>query len=366
MTSLLEKVQVPIIEPSHKDIINGCAINRYVTKTLFPFAGLVMLPKHPTFNNDDESDDESAKTLHRHTVVYSEQYNPSVDKLVLSLGDKKSEEVTQKLKASCRQCLMFRALDEDQLNIVISTMKLKRVKNGEIVIKFGDDGDYFYVIESGTFEVFNESSVLIKTYKENGSFGELALMYNKPRAATVKATSNGLLWALERSTFRKIILKHAYNKRKKYEMFLETVQMLKPLQPYERTILSDALIQVNYKKGDVIIQQNDHAAGMYFVEKGSVTVRMQHNDNQEVVKQIEPGGYFGERALIMNEPRAATVIANEDVTLAFLDVNTFERLLGPCLDIMKREIGLYNEEIKSTFGGDLTKARLSALQQINK
>jgi len=53
----------------------------------------------------------------------------------------------------------------------------------------GDAGDYFYVIESGTYEVFKTvdgESKKVFEYKEAGSFGELALMYNCPRAATVK------------------------------------------------------------------------------------------------------------------------------------------------------------------------------------
>lgn len=59
-----------------------------------------------------------------------------------------------------------------------------------MVIKQGDRGDHFYVIESGVFEVF-VSGVLVHTYSTEGgahaSFGELSLMYGKPRAATVTA-----------------------------------------------------------------------------------------------------------------------------------------------------------------------------------
>ena len=46
-------------------------------------------------------------------------------------------------------------------------------------------------------------------YKDKGSFGELALMYDSPRAATVIATSDGLLWQMDRLTFRTVILNGA-------------------------------------------------------------------------------------------------------------------------------------------------------------
>lgn len=67
-------------------------------------------------------------------------------------------------------------------------------------------------------------------YEDSGSFGELALMYNQPRAATIKATSPGALWAMERTTFKRILLKSAFKKRKMYESLLEKVPLLKSLQ----------------------------------------------------------------------------------------------------------------------------------------
>jgi cAMP-dependent protein kinase regulator len=71
---------------------------------------------------------------------------------------------------------------------------------------------------------------LIHTYHDKGSFGELALLYNQPRAATIQAASEGSLWALDRQTFRRIILKSAFKKRKMYESLIDCVPMLKTLQ----------------------------------------------------------------------------------------------------------------------------------------
>lgn len=67
-------------------------------------------------------------------------------------------------------------------------------------------------------------------YENGGSFGELALMYNMPRAATIQAASAGSLWAMDRQTFRRILLKSAFRKRKMYESLIESVPMLKALE----------------------------------------------------------------------------------------------------------------------------------------
>lgn len=86
----------------------------------------------------------------------------------------------------------------------------------------------------GTFEAYvtdaDGNDHLVHTYEDKGSFGELALLYNMPRAATVKSVSNGLLWAMDRQIFRRIVLKSAFKKRKMYEELIEVVPMLKTLQ----------------------------------------------------------------------------------------------------------------------------------------
>lgn len=77
------------------------------------------------------------------------------------------------------------------------------------------------------FVVIDGKDTLVGNYENQGSFGELALMYNMPRAATIVATTEGTIWGMDRNTFRRIVLKNAYNKRKMYEALLENVPMLK-------------------------------------------------------------------------------------------------------------------------------------------
>nr|CAI5831566.1 unnamed protein product [Callosobruchus analis] len=239
---------------------------------------------------------------------------------------------------------------------VLDAMFERKVQEGEIVIKQGDDGDNFYVIQNGIFHALvapspEEQPKHIHTYENSGSFGELALMYNMPRAATIKAASEGSLWAMDRQTFRRIVLKSAFKKRKMYETLIESVPMLKTLQPYERMNLADALVPRSFSDGDRIIKQGDAADGMYFVEDGAVVISVLDDSGKEVeINRIEKGGYFGELALVTHRPRAASAYANGEVRCAFLDVEAFERLLGPCMEIMKRNITDYEEQMLKIFG----------------
>ena len=166
-------------------------------------------------------------------------------------------------------------------------------------------------------------------------------MYNMPRSATVVAESLGTLWAMDRASFRRIVLNAAFRKRKLYEELLNNVPMLKTLESYERMNVADALLTKTFADNDVIIEQGAEADGMYFVENGTVRVTIRKGGGVEEVGKLTEGRYFGELALIENKPRSANVIADGKVKVAFLERESFERLLGPCLDLMKRNSDIY-------------------------
>ncbi|KAG5312191.1 KAPR2 kinase, partial [Acromyrmex insinuator] len=246
--------------------------------------------------------------------------------------------------------------DSEQMADVLDAMFEKIVQPGEFIIRQGDDGDNFYVIERGKFEVYVKDLATaienhIHTYDNRGAFGELALLYNMPRAATVKAITSGTLWAMDRQTFRRILLKSAYKKRKMYENLINKVPMLKSLESYERMNLADALVPKQYSDGEQIIRQGDTADGMYFVEDGVVRITRLGEHGREIeINRVPAGGYLGELALVTHKPRAASAYAVGDIKLAFLDVEAFERLLGPCMELMKRNIDDYEEQLVKIFG----------------
>ncbi|XP_060080954.1 cAMP-dependent protein kinase type II regulatory subunit-like [Ylistrum balloti] len=322
------------------------------------FAGASPPPAEP-MDEDDDDDDEPMEPptnrFQRRQSVSAERYDPEADsdegedKIVYP----KSDEQRKRLSEAVRCILLFRSLDVEQMQEVLDAMFEKKVEPSEHVIDQGDDGDNFYVIDSGTYDIFVNGN-LVGKYDSKGSFGELALMYNMPRAATIVATSEGTLWAMDRTTFRRIVLKNAFNKRKMYEALLEHVPMLKTLDPYERMNVADALQSKSFTDGEVIITQGDEADCMYFIEEGNVRVTVKNksepNGEELEVKRYEKGGYFGELALVTHKPRAATAYSIGSTKCAVLDVQAFERLLGPCMDIMKRNIDQYEEQLVQVFG----------------
>uniref|UniRef100_T1IS03 cAMP-dependent protein kinase type II regulatory subunit n=1 Tax=Strigamia maritima TaxID=126957 RepID=T1IS03_STRMM len=309
--------------------------------------------------SDEEEEyvpDPSVNKYNRRKSVFAEHYDPEADddddsqKVIFP----KSDEQRKRLSEAVKGIFLFRSLDQEQMQDVLNAMFECKVGVDDYVIKQGDGGDNFYIIESGIYNIFvtcHNAEKYVGKYEDSGSFGELALMYNMPRAATIKAQTPGSLWAMDRPTFRRILLKNAFKKRRMYETLLESVPMLKTLEPYERMNLADALVPKLFEDRDEIIHQGHAADGMYFVEDGTVQISMIGEDGTErELSRVTKGGYFGELALVTHKPRAASAMAVGKVRLAFLDVQAFERLLGPCMEIMKRSIEDYEEQLIKIFG----------------
>ena len=152
---------------------------------------------------------------------------------------------------------MFSGLDEKEMEIVIDAMQEKDTLKGECVIKEGDQGEYLYVVDTGTLsctKVIKGNNTFLKQFQPGEAFGELALLYSAPRAATITADGDGLLWALDRYTFNHIVKDAASRKREKYEQFLDSVKILQTMDSYERSKLADAFKEDKYKAGDYIIK----------------------------------------------------------------------------------------------------------------
>lgn len=276
----------------------------------------------------------SAFNANRRTSVSAETLNPHGIKddwhaPVIS----KTAEQLQRLSNSVVKNFLFSALDEDALKTVIGALKEIKIPSGSEVIKQGDEGDFFYVVESGQVS-FYVDGVKVASSGPGSSFGELALMYNSPRAATATADTDLVLWALDRLTFRRILLAKTSRKRQLYESFLKEVPVLSRLSSYERSKLADALDTESYKPGDVVIKQGEVGENFYLIETGEADVV---KDEEGIVSHLKRGDYFGEVALLNDLPRQASIIAKTNMQVATLDKRGFQRLLGPAVEVLKRQ-----------------------------
>lgn len=260
----------------------------------------------------------------------------------------KTDEQTKRIEAVLEKSFLFAALDKKELGVVILAMVEKDIEPGTRIINQDDDGDVLFVVESGTLDCYKKfekggEEKMVKTVSEGDAFGELALLYNCPRAASVQSRDKCILWQLDRQTFNHIVKDAAAKKRDKYDVFLKNVPLLEGMETYERNQIADALKTESYKAGSVIMQQGDAGEKFYIVEDGQCIAQKTFVEGaaaQEVM-QYKEGDYFGELALLRNEPRAASVLAKTDCSVLYVDRRTFKKMLGPLEEILKRNSDRY-------------------------
>lgn len=202
----------------------------------------------------------------------------------------------------------------------------------DYIIKEGDSGDVFYVLEEGTCEI-TINGEYIGRIEEHSSFGDLALMYNSPRAATIRAVTYCRLWTLDRVFFRQAMVTSSSNQNVQLCQFLSKISLFENLGTPSLNKLARSLTKQSYDDGTYIIRQGEIGEQFFVIFKGTVhCTRTGDNGEETSLVYLHEGEVFGERALIKKEPRAANVVAVGDVECYFLDRNNFTLMLGGIVD----------------------------------
>eukprot|EP00959_Pyramimonas_sp_CCMP1952_P454856 9470607-Pyramimonas_sp.AAC.1 len=149
---------------------------------------------------------------------------------------------------------------DNQLKQVVAQMFKVEKSIGEMVVKQGDPADNFYVIEQGDCSVFivaNGTSKLLGQLKAGDTFGEMALMYNSVRAASVQASTDVVVWALDRHNFVQVLESF----QDSTTQFLRSVKLLAPLKDKDIAGLAEYSKVMNLNKG-INIRINSQADGL--------------------------------------------------------------------------------------------------------
>jgi CRP-like cAMP-binding protein/serine/threonine protein phosphatase PrpC len=270
----------------------------------------------------------------RRSIVRAAEDETEEEYIITDHIVKKTPEEEARIDAAVKTNFLFQHLGQQQRDEVFSVMAKVQPKAGDVIMKQGDDGDKFYVVDSGKYEVRISSAPptgsnlgdVVHNYGEGGHFGELALMYAKPRAASIVCTQAGTLWSLDRAAFRAILMRSDASSLKKT---LRKVDVLKGLTYTQVERLIETMSERTFRDGEVIIKQGDMGDTFYIVTEGAGVCTIKTDGTEKEVLQLQQYDYFGERALLSDAPRAASVKAIGKTKCLHINREAFEDVLGP-------------------------------------
>ena len=234
---------------------------------------------------------------------------------------------------------IFHSLDRQALRTLLGAFEKYQVESGTVIIKQGDTGDYFYIVESGSvrFSIDGSGSSTVGTTGRGGSFGELALLYDSPRNATCTAQGSCQLWRVDQQTFRKTLASSNMHSDNETKTILRKVPFFTDLDPSILNRITDALTVVSFGKEQQIVRKGEEGKVFYIIKSGRVVVTEVEVGSTKYSDQVlGPGDYFGERAIVKKEKRAANVTATEETSVLCLVNEVFANVVGPLADLITK------------------------------
>ncbi|XP_068160902.1 cGMP-dependent protein kinase 1-like [Antennarius striatus] len=261
------------------------------------------------------------------------------------------------LKEMIREAILdndfMKNLELSQIHEIVDCMHPVDYGKDACIIEEGDVGSLVYVMEEGKVEVTKEGLKLC-TMGPGKVFGELAILYNCTRTATVRTLVQVKLWAIHRQCYQTIMMRTGLIKHAEYMDFLKSVPTFQGLPEETLSKLADVMEETHYEDGEHIIRQGARGDTFFIISKGKVHVTKEDTAGRDprFLRELSRGDWFGERALQGEDVRTANVISASDVTCLVIDRDSFKHLIGGLEDVSNK--GYEDAEAKAKYEAENT------------
>ncbi|MEK6274970.1 MAG: peptidase domain-containing ABC transporter [Actinomycetota bacterium] len=252
---------------------------------------------------------------------------------------------------------ILKLLPDDARRLVVGSFVPVSFGFGEVIVTEGDKADGFFVIVSGSARVLRRGDrgeeVSLGSLGSGDTFGEIALLEEGDRTATVRASGDVEALKLDKAIFGAVVQVNPEIKEH-FERHIQRVYLrdlfrlssaFTNIDPGTLEALIDALEPLTVEKGEIVVRQGEASTSMFFVEEGRLRAVWQTEDGSRGdVAYIRRGDFFGERSLLLGQARAVSIEAVTPAKLLVLQEPDFRRLIE--LDagfaaVVRREVERY-------------------------
>ena len=268
-------------------------------------------------------------SLNRHTKSRLSILNfgeEEAKEATISSVNKKSRDVTQ-IRHYLSSHFLFKSLPSEILRQIIEEMKLFSFKANTIIYDLNQIGKYFFIIKKGRIEIIVDGKVN-EVLEAGKGFGEVALLLDGLRTSRAKSIDACELWSLSKEDYKVAVKTQNIRIFSENKEFLRTLPLFNLLSESDLEALAEVLVLQSFSQCDVIVNEGEPGDLAYIIKKGTVACYV----NKEEKRQLRPGDFFGEQALLYDTRRTATVIALDQVEVLSLGRRHLSKVLGGHLE----------------------------------
>ena len=235
--------------------------------------------------------------------------------------------MTQNEEESIRKSLskqfVFKDITPDVLNLVMNELIYCPFSKGTTVYEEGDEGNFFYIIASGSVEAI-EKGKFKKKYSKWECFGELSLITQNKREETIKCLEDVVVFTIDGVSFRDIqmrinekILKERFN-------FLNTIAIFESLDNISKYNVAQKIKLKEFDENTQIIHRGDVGDTLYIIKDGMVSCRIGIKE----VRKLGNNDYFGQNAILIDVKRGLDIFSIQKTLCYELSRNDLKDALG--------------------------------------
>lgn len=294
-----------------------------------------------------------------------------------------------------RNVSLFQGLSSRDLSVIALRLQKVHKAQGSKIIQEGDPGDSMMILENGRAGVYRNGQ-LLQQLKRGDCFGEMAILTEGPRTATIIAEDDVLVWRLDSAVFYDMMfdqnsialemmkllsrrLRTALNRSTAEEqeqsgmllgkaevaaarsvqetagmtqmkddailkriLVLQKIGLFRHLSSHDFIWLAQMVDEVEYEQGETVCRTGDFGDAMYGIIEGAITV---HRGNERIA-ELREGEFFGEMALIDSGPRSADCTAACDTVLLRLHRDQVMTYCFQNIDVLRSMMRVIADRLK--------------------
>jgi CRP-like cAMP-binding protein len=258
----------------------------------------------------------------------------------LSPGDEElgaSRSLSHAAQRALSQTPLLSGLLPEELEVLVEKLALVQLEAGQILFREGDDGDSLYIVSEGEVAVISEGPPRTELSRllSGSFFGEIALITEQPRSATIAAVRRTELLAIDRDVVRDLVAEHPdtlrvilrFIKNRQVERVIQTSPLFAQFAEADRRSLADQFDFLEVEPGTRLITQDVRPDGLYVILAGRAEALRDLDGAVRNLGFLNSGEVFGEMALYGSSLSLVTVVARGKVLALRMPAAIFREVI---------------------------------------